>query len=504
MLPSKYIISDCDRSSKARSHVSASMDPYHPHLPPPLGITGVICTSRMIDLPKQRGKLHCTIYRPRMLEPLPTPQQPPISMSTTGTSSSAARRSNPPKLHNNMVPNLPKPNPPLICVAGGPGMSCQYLTGLVHLIPDRAVILYDHYNCGQSTNSAVVSGSNSSSSRYTTVTVQGDTAVGAARTNAMDDNILASENDDGKSCSFLHDTVEDLATLIETILPIKSSFHLFGHSMGGIIAYEYLKKMASSQQKNINLVEQSDEIPANIAFTSRDGRICKSCILASTPTNIAASYQSKKELISSIIEELNETGYERISKKPSRIDDGDDDGDDDDDEAYNDSDVGDAQQQQLRQAAHLVFQQRHECRTVPLPLSLQQSLTGLNNSNRNMSRLGTNQQKTNRRRTTNEIHPASFNEYMATPPRLTPPMEIQLPPALVIRGQYDFVSETNCRYWEDVYQMCGSGNICRYITISNCSHYGFLEQETLYGNVVLSFLHDHDGKDQSERRVDNV
>jgi pimeloyl-ACP methyl ester carboxylesterase len=207
---------------------------------------------------------------------------------------------------------------------------------------------------------------------------------------------------------------------------------------------------------------------------------------------------------------LQETEYEKIPKRPSMNGDKDDDDDDDDDDEIDcgDNHLNDdeTQQQQLRQAVHAAFQQRHECRTIPLPLSLQQSLTSPSNSTKKSGhRMKVrNQHQTNRQCTTSDIHPASFNQYIASPSISLSPIAVQLPPALILRGQYDFVTESNCRRWEDIYHICGLGNHCRYITITNCSHYGFLEEETLYGNVVLSFLHDHDGTNNVVKRFDNV
>jgi pimeloyl-ACP methyl ester carboxylesterase len=206
MLPSQYLLSDEEFSSRNllssntyRSLTGPSSLPQRP--PPPLGITGVVCTSQMIELPNDRGKLHCTIYRPRMME------QRAMSDNTATI---------PPRSR----PKLPQPNPPLICVAGGPGMPCQYLTAMVHLIPDRAVVLYDHIGCGQSTSA--------SSSRS-----NNDSSVNSASSSS--------------SSSFLENTVSDLAVLIEAIVPMHTSFHLFGHSMGGIIAYEYVKRRMSTE-----------------------------------------------------------------------------------------------------------------------------------------------------------------------------------------------------------------------------------------------------------------
>jgi hypothetical protein len=36
----------------------------------------------------------------------------------------------------------------------------------------------------------------------------------------------------------------------------------------------------------------------------------------------------------------------------------------------------------------------------------------------------------------------------------------------------------------------------QYVTLSNCSHYGLVEQEDLYGSVLTAFLHDHDHDDE--------
>jgi len=129
MLPTKYATSSRSNVNNERSSFGASANA------PPLGITGVLCSNQTVSI-ERRGTLHYTVYRPRMLSPI---QLPPAS-SNNNTSSHKIRRSL----------NLPQPNPPLICIAGGPGMPCQYLTSLVHLIADRAIVIYDHIGVGQS------------------------------------------------------------------------------------------------------------------------------------------------------------------------------------------------------------------------------------------------------------------------------------------------------------------------------------------------------------------
>ena len=409
MLPSKYILNNNESSSRNRMGMPSSSS----RPPPPLGITGVVCTSQLIELPNGRGKIHCTIYRPRMMGR--------STMSETGTTSAVPRKNGNPQP---VRPVLPQPNPPLICVAGGPGMPCQYLTSLVHLIPDRAVVLYDHIGCGQSTSATIVH-SNSDS------------------------------DDTFRSSSFLDDTANDLAVLIETIVPVHSSFHLFGHSMGGIVAYEYIKQRMR---------------------TNGDDRRCRTLILASSPTSIAESYQSKSQLIQEIILEIQQSGKsERGSMKRKYVDD--------DDSSSHES--MDDEEQQLQRMAHLEFLHRHECRVNPMPLPLQQSLTGLHRSS--TSKNGRNARY------------SSLDSYVATPileeDLKDTDASIRLgtitPALLVVRGQYDFVSDSNCRAWLGLYS---SSHSSQYITLSNCSHYGFLEQEEMFGSTIMSFLRDHDAE----------
>jgi pimeloyl-ACP methyl ester carboxylesterase len=63
--------------------------------------------------------------------------------------------------------------------------------------------------------------------------------------------------------------VEDLQQVVaEVVVPINSSFHLFGHSFGGVLAFEFLR----SYLNHDNLL---DSLP-----------FCRSVILSNTPTNL--------------------------------------------------------------------------------------------------------------------------------------------------------------------------------------------------------------------------
>jgi proline iminopeptidase len=63
-----------------------------------------------------------------------------------------------------------------------------------------------------------------------------------------------------------------------------------------------------------------------------------------------------------------------------------------------------------------------------------------------------------------------------------------LPPALVLRGEFDFVTEKCVMGWKLIWP---TGRI-KFVLLENCAHHGLLEQETLYGQVVGSFCCEHD------------
>ena len=379
---------------------------------PPLGITGVLCVNRTIEI-AGRGTLHYTIYRPRMLQQQQQQQTavPPPPAVRNKCNISPQQHNTNPQL-SLLVGRLPTPNPPLICVAGGPGMPCQYLTSLVHTVPDRAVIVYDHMGCGHS----LLLNPNLNP------------------TNANVANASTLE----RTKSFLESTVDDLTVLIAHALPgSESVFHLFGHSFGGVVAFEYLKAQVK-QQKNTRM--------------DHHHRCCLSVIMASAPASIAASHASSAALLAGICREMQSEGFGSSATTTTttgrRQQDYDDDSDDDDDDIEDmDDDTA------LLRAAHREFQLRHECRVEPMPLTLQQSLTGLKNN------LSVNEQQ------------AELQQYVATVADLDDCS--CLPPALILRGQYDFVADDNTLAWTDLFVES------QYVTVSNCSHYGLVEQEEL-------------------------
>jgi proline iminopeptidase len=122
----------------------------------------------------------------------------------------------------------------------------------------------------------------------------------------------------------LTDSIEHLIAIVKHLdLP---SFHLFGHSFGGILAFEYMKVAK----------------PNN----------CQSLTLASAPTSTKL-----------ILEETHRLSVELAAKMGTiATEEGDEDGDEDEDE------IQDTNQKKKQSDA---FSKVHECRLEFLPLALQ-------------------------------------------------------------------------------------------------------------------------------------
>jgi proline-specific peptidase len=124
---------------------------------------------------------------------------------------------------------------PIVFIHGGPGIPSDYLKPLANKFKDRSIILYDQIGCGKSSEPSDI--------------------------NAY-------------SIDFATD---DLDTLISHVGLKK--FHLVGHSFGGLIAFEYLKRLVG-----------------NYPARSRDQE-CLSLILSSTPFSIKGAEQESDNVL---------------------------------------------------------------------------------------------------------------------------------------------------------------------------------------------------------------
>lgn len=259
---------------------------------------------------------------------------------------------------------LRKHPPPLVVLHGGPSIPSNYLLPLVNVVTDRAILFYDMIGCGRS-------------SRPT--------------------------EPEAYSIDLC---VQDLQALLKHWNLLH--FHLYGHSFGGILAFEYLK-------------------------ATRDSTCCSSVILSSAPTSIALINAESQRLLQELKCELEYKDEEEDNKSKREV---------------------------LER-----FRQRHECRSVPTPLSLVDA----------QAQAGTVWRGTE-----------AIPNYQAT---LGDSHEPLSQPALTMRGQYDFCTETCVEGWKDFFR-----DAPRTMVLASCSHHGLLENEQLYGAVISSFLVDHDPK----------
>ncbi|KAL7529066.1 hypothetical protein ACHAXR_002779 [Thalassiosira sp. AJA248-18] len=261
-------------------------------------------------------------------------------------------------------------SPPIVVIHGGPSLPSNYLYPLAQQIPtSRSIIFYDQLGCGQS-----------------------------------------SQPEDGCMYS-IENAVNDLKELLRFLQ--LDTFHLMGHSFGGIVAYEYAKAHDLHSDSNK----------------------CLSLILDSTPSNMKTSLEECSRLEEEVKSEL----------------------------ILNDD-------QEPQEAARLVqdrLRKRCECRLEEMPDSLVTSIET--------------------RGTT--FGPESVSDYIAYP------SSHSLPPVLLIRGQYDFITEKCIEGWREIFNQDSNtkGISYREEEMSNCAHYCHLEDAQSFGNLIKShcFINDY-------------
>jgi proline-specific peptidase len=251
---------------------------------------------------------------------------------------------------------------PLIVLHGGPGVPSNYLMSLVNVVTDRAVIFYDQLGCGRSSRIAE------------------------------------------KEAYSIDTMVDDLKSLISHWKVKK--YHLFGHSFGGILIFEYLK------------VGEAEVCTA-----------CLSVILSSTPTETALVVEESKRLLSELNEE--EANTDDSMKKRNAL-----------------------------------FLHTHECRATPLPLALQDAYAQASQVWRGVE---------------------AIPDYKA---QASDQQICKSPPCLVLRGQYDFVTEKCVEGWKELLLLKNGKS--QSMVLAGCSHHALLENEQLYGAVISSFLQEND------------
>jgi proline-specific peptidase len=290
-------------------------------------------------------------------------------------------------------------NPPLVIVHGGPSIPSDYLFPLAdNMQTNRTLIFFDQIGCGKSSI-------------------------------PTDINVYSIEN-----------SVNDLQDVI-TKLNLRR-FHLYGHSYGGIVAYEYLKRI-SNQAYHDHQLDDATNSPNQ----------CLSLILSSAPVNVAMVEAESKLFLEEITRNLQASNVTSTTEEQD-------------------------QTNTIQTMAADVFRKTHVCRTESLPNPL---LTAY-------AKRGTVWEGTK------VIH-----NYVASPilpdgkaNRPSPSLPTNI---LLMRGEYDFVSEEySFKGWKKALNHAGhhTYNDVKCITLSGCSHHGLLENGALYGKTLDSFLEVND------------
>jgi pimeloyl-ACP methyl ester carboxylesterase len=291
---------------------------------------------------------------------------------------------------------------PLVVLHGGPGVPSNYLLSLVNVITDRTVIFYDQLGCGRS-----------------------------------------SRPNDPEAYS-LESSMDDLHALLSH-WKLKQ-YHLFGHSFGGIIAYEYLYRL-TFQQEIVTTEEHACTSAAN--KSKRQSAGCLSLILASVPTETRLVQEESLRLQSELVIP-NDSNNDNSSSSSSS----------------------------LSITRSQIFSQTHECRVIPTPLPLLDAYAHAGNALWRGASAIPNYCASQGLITADKGKSESQ-------PTCQQRQRLKIP-SCVLRGQYDFVTNRCVEGWHDLLE-----NI-QYTVLAGCSHHGLLEQERLFGDVIHAFLEDHD------------
>ncbi|VEU41843.1 unnamed protein product [Pseudo-nitzschia multistriata] len=311
--------------------------------------------------------------------------------------------------------------PPLLCLHGGPSIPSNYLLPIVNGVTDRTVIFYDQWGCGKSSRPQALTEPNSNN-----------------------------KNNAKKKAEYppfsIPTMVEHLRQLIDEHWKLKR-FHLFGHSFGGILAYEYLLAKTCTLDEELS--------------GGRHASCVSSLLLSSTPTSASLIQSESERLFRSLTSQEKSNGCS--------IDGGN---------GCCEKDITDKtaiasseqQKQQLRQSMMKSeeFQQTHECRLADCPLALMDALGNMGPAPW---------------RGIEAIHGYEAEEVD----------EFHRIPSLLLRGEYDFCTESCMAGWRE--RLDGDNFKSEEVVLSNCSHYAMLEDENQFGAEILRFIRSHDAED---------
>ncbi len=296
-----------------------------------------------------------------------------------------------PSLLNNTALTQTEIAAPLLVVHGGPSLPSEYLTPLANRIHNRSIIFYDQLGCGWSS---------------------------------------IPREKEWYGVTQMSQDLEELVQHLKEVWKVQS-FHLLGHSLGGVIGYEYLKSRITAQ----NLDERQEDAPQ-----------CLSFILSNASTNLALSSSEQKRLFQKFQLQQSKT-----LTPPSN----------------------NRQLQKRRLSIGDEFFHAHICRTLIKPVELELAL-----SRRGMEWSANDYFVT----PPPLVHTNNKMEASSSIATITNSVN-RFPPVLSIRGQHDFVTEICTRGWFEIFVADG----IREVILDDCAHYPHLEQPQRYSDQIENF-----------------
>jgi proline iminopeptidase len=247
---------------------------------------------------------------------------------------------------------------PLLLIHGGPSLASEYLNPIADecLLKDRCLIMYDQLGCG-----------------WSSIPQQDEWYGVQNMASDLDEFIQHLQNEHNLR-----------------------RYHICGHSLGGAIGYEYLRKLGNGNTKNLPQ--------------------CLSFVLSNASTNFKLSTSEKERLFDQFVKQMN------ASKEKGSQD---------------------------------LFFHCHICRTETIPDVLKLAL----------SRRGKEW---------------SANEYVALP--IDRDLINVFPPVLIIRGEYDFVTESCTNGWDILI-----GKALQVVVLNDCAHYPHIEHPHEYSRELYRF-----------------
>ena len=181
---------------------------------------------------------------------------------------------------------------------------------------------------------------------------------------------------------------------------------------------------------------------------------CLSLTLANVPCNMKTSLEESCRIAEEITEELTHSQPFPGDEESTKI--------------------------SLAQSIEEVLRKRHECRTSITPEPLMHAIK-------------------RRGRSASWSTPEAVGDYVALPCDLSPTSCMEhsnqdLPPVLLIRGEFDFITEKCIIGWRKIFAQSpkSRGTAYREEVMANCAHYCHLEDGRAFSELVKSHLFIHD------------